>query len=112
MVALSVDTSLWLRTDAGAIMKYTAGKLQPYRVSGAVPDLEHADQLLTSASGRVYLLDTRNHRVLVTDRDGSLVKQYVFENDKTMTRIAVDKNETAVTGISSDGRVMRFNLAK
>src|SRR3989338_1060253 len=26
VVALSVDTSLWLRTDAGAIMKYTAGK--------------------------------------------------------------------------------------
>lgn len=112
IVDLSADNSLWLRTDAGAVLKYTAGRLQAFQINGLMPDVGPVAKILTSASGKIYFLDTNNHRVVVTDRDGKLAKQYVFESDKKLTRFAIDKNETAVTGITDDGKVVKFQLAK
>ncbi len=107
-----VDNSIWMRSTTGGILKYTAGKLQTFKISNLEPDTTHIDQILTSASDKIYFLDSQNHRIVQTERDGKLITQFVYPESTHITRIALDKTETTATGISDDGRVVQFALSK
>lgn len=107
---LSLDNSVWMKTDAGAILKYTAGKLQPFKINGVTPDVSRVAQILTSGSGQIYFLDVDNHRIVQTTRDGKLVTQFVYPETTRIKQIAIDKNEANVTGVTDDGHVMKFSV--
>ncbi len=110
---ISADNSLWLLTQQGTILKFTAGKLQPFHFTNITPEISHVATVLTGMSGTVvYFLDTENARLVVTDRDGKLTHQYTFPSNTRLTSIAIDKNETAAFGVTDDGRVMKFPLTK
>ncbi len=110
---LSADTSLWLRSAAGGVLKFTAGKLQPFAFGAMVPEFTHADQVIaTQGASTLYFLDREHARVVVTDREGKLARQYSLPAGTNFKKFDIDKNETAVTGITDDGRVVRFALTK
>ncbi len=106
VVSLSADSSLWLVTGKGAPLKYTAGKLQPYRVSGVEPALERARGVAVGPkSNNLYVIDADRPRIVVTDRDGVLQQQLTFpSNISGIAAIAVDEKESTVSVITPDGR--------
>lgn len=112
VVELSTDNSVWMKTTNGSVIKYTAGKLQGFKISGATPDVTRIDQILTSTSGQIYFLDATNHRILQTARDGKLTSQFVYPQNTQIARIALDKNETNVVAVTSDGAAVRFDLGR
>lgn len=113
IVSLVADTSVWMLTGQGAILKFTSGKLQPFHFSGMIPDMGPVSALSTVGSGNsVYFLDNNNARIVVTDRDGKLARQYVMPSGTILKTFAVDKNETAAVGLTNDNKLVRFDLAK
>lgn len=102
---IAADSSLWLVTGNGAPLKYTSGKLQPFRVSGAEPAFERAASAATGAqSTNIYLLDAQHPRIVITDRAGVLQQQIVFpQNISGITQFALDEKETIIAIITDDG---------
>ena len=112
VTALTIDNSVWMRTQDGRILKYTAGKTQSFKIVGAFPDATQIEQILTSSSGNIYFLDKVNHRIIKTARDGKLIAQFVYPESEKIKQIAIDKNETVATGLTDDARVIKITLGK
>ncbi|MCX6781248.1 MAG: hypothetical protein NT003_04010 [Candidatus Magasanikbacteria bacterium] len=112
IVALTADTSLWLRTATGAVLKYTAGKLQPFHISNITPDVTHIGAIISGTSNNIYFLDDEQHRMVITDRDGKMLKQYQYDAATSLTHLSIDKNETTATGVTDDGHIVSFALSK
>lgn len=103
---MGADSSLWLITGNGAPLKYTSGKLQPYRVAGAEPPLERASAVaLGSVTTNVYVLDRDRARIVITDRAGALQQQILFPTDITkISGLALDEKETTLAVITENGK--------
>lgn len=112
VTALAIDNSVWMRTSAGTVLKYTAGKAQSFKVVGVLPEIKNIQQIIPSSSGNIYFLDTENHRILKTTRDGKLITQFVYPESEKINQIAIDKNETTVIGLNDSSRVIKINLGK
>ncbi len=112
VTALQADTSLWMLTNVGALLKYTAGKAQLFHPSGAVPELQHIDSFqLGGGSNNLYILDHANNRIAVLDRSGALVKQYRFPAGSNLRAFDIDDKETTIFGISDDGKLIKFAVS-
>jgi len=112
VVELSIDTSVWMKTADGKILKYTAGKAQTFKISGLEPEATNITQIVTSNSTNVYFLDSENNRIIQTTRDGKLITQFVYPSDTKLQKIALDKNEIIATGLLADGRIVKIGIGK
>lgn len=112
IVGLSIDNSVWMTTLDGKILKYTAGKAQTFKITGLEPEAKTINQIVTSNSSQLYFLDTENNRIIQTTRDGKLVTQFVYPSEIKLQKIALDKNETLLTGLQADGRIVKIGIGK
>jgi hypothetical protein len=112
VTALTIDNSVWMRTQDGRILKYTAGKAQSFKITGAVPEAARLEQVITSTSGNIYFLDKENHRLLQTSRDGKLITQFSYPESEKIKQFVIDKNETIATGLTDDARVVKITIGK
>jgi hypothetical protein len=112
VTALTIDNSVWMRTQDGRILKYTAGKAQSFKITGAVPEAAHIEQILTNSANNIYFLDKENHRLLQTSRDGKLIMQFSYPESEKIKQFVIDKNETIATGLTDDSRVVKITIGK
>lgn len=109
-VSLAIDGDLYLLKEHGEILKFTAGELQPFTVSGVEPELQNGTKIWTySEDKQIYVLDSLEKRLVVLNKDGTLKNQYTsdqFENPTDM--IIEEKNKTAY--ILDKGRVFQIEL--
>lgn len=110
VTSLAIDNSVWMRTQSGGILKYTAGKSQSFKITGAVPDVTRIEQVVTSSSGDMYFLDKENNRIIKTSRDGKLVAQFVYPNKTPLQKFIIDKNETFIIGITESLQVAKIAI--
>lgn len=76
---MAIDGSVWLGTTVGGIMRFTSGKENSYSPEGANTPLGKNLRVYTNDEAKmVYVLDADQRRVVVFDKDGLYISQYVW----------------------------------
>jgi cytoskeletal protein RodZ len=82
-VAFTIDSSIYVLMKNGFINKYTSGTKDTFELSGFDVNLFNPSQLYTTADFKnMYILDTGNKRVVVIDKNGKFLSQYMDSDDK------------------------------
>ena len=107
---MAIDGSVWLGTTTGTIMRFTSGKENPYVMQGADTPLGANLEVSTDDSTKmVYVLDADHHRVVVFDKDGLYMSQYVWENTLRVTEIAASESLHTLF-LLADGKLYSVTL--
>ena len=95
--SLSIDGSVWLGSTNGKIWKFTGGKIDTYYPQGVDPAFGNNLFLYTSDSvNNIYVLDADNTRVVVLQKDGTYLSQYVWSGAFHPTQMIVSEDEKKI----------------
>jgi hypothetical protein len=86
LVAMGIDGDIWLLTEAGTLLRYREGQQLPFSLEG-IPGLGGllVDLALNEQSdGMLYLADATEERILVYDKEGRYIEQYVDAEDMAL----------------------------
>ncbi len=90
---MSIDGSVWLGSTTGDIARFTSGKENTYVPQGADTPLGKNLSVYTGDNTKmVYVLDRDKHRVVVFDKDGLYMSQYVWDNKLSVTEIVASES--------------------
>jgi DNA-binding beta-propeller fold protein YncE len=90
--SMAIDGSVWVATADGRVLRFTQGKEHTYTIVGVEPPLGKTLAVYTSDTDEyVYVLDTESQRVVVLDKDGIYVSQYVWEGNFSPTGFAASE---------------------
>lgn len=79
---MSIDGSVWLGTSTGQILRFTQGKENTFVPLGVEPAFGKYVQVYTTDTiQRVYVYDRDNSRIVVLDKDGFYLSQYVWKEN-------------------------------
>ncbi len=107
---IAIDGSIWILESNGTILKFTKGKQDTFALSGLDNILSSPTQLITNVDDdNIYILDNGNSRIVVVDKTGKYVTQYVTGILKKATQLVVDeKNKTAL--FLANGNIYQITL--
>lgn len=107
--SISIDTNIWLLQNDGKIIMLNKGLQHNFTVSNIEPPLESGTQMFTNdQTNYLYVLDPDNKRLIVFDKEGTLITQYyndAWDNLKTMKIVEKDKKIYIV----NDNKILYFN---
>lgn len=76
-VSMSIDGSVWLLFGDGAIMKYTRGESDGFKIKGLDKSLTKPTKLFTNVDiDNIYVLDRGNARIVKITKDGTFQAEY------------------------------------
>lgn len=107
---MAIDGSVWLGTTAGKILRFTLGKENTYLPQGVAPPF--GDNLMAATSDTVkhlYVLDQNNKRVVVLDKDGMYLAQYVWESEFKPSQIIVSEKLKKIL-LLAEGKIYSLEL--
>lgn len=77
ILSLGIDSNIWLLDSTGKIDKFNKGAQKTFDIKNLDPGLEAPTQLLTSdGTNYIYVMEPKNNRVVVLDKEGQLITQY------------------------------------
>lgn len=83
-----IDGGVWVGTRDGRILRFLQGKEQTFVPRGVEPVLGKTLVVTTTEENKnLYILDTDNKRVVVLDKDGIYLSQYVWTGSLAPTQI-------------------------
>lgn len=101
--AFNIDGSIWILDKGGAILKFSLGNQQNFKSEGVYPEILKPKTLFTNdQSEYLYILDPENSRVVVIDKEGKYKAQYVSDELKNTTSIAVSEKERKLILLTSE----------
>jgi len=107
---MSIDGSVWLGTATGNILRFTAGKENSYTPQGSDTALGTLLMVHTSDEEKlVYVLDSEHHRVVVFDKDGLYISQYVWGASFSPTKIVASES-TKKLFLLAEGKIYSIPL--
>lgn len=90
---LAIDGSVWLGSTNGVIARFTSGKENGYSPQGSDTPLGNRLTVYTHDETKmVYILDHNNQRIVVFDKDGLYISQYVWGSNFHPTSFVVSEN--------------------
>ena len=90
--SMAIDGSIWVGTKSGKILRFTQGREQTFFPQGVDPELGNDPSVYTSDDAvHVYVLDAHNSRVVILDKDGMYLAQYVWDTGLVPKEIAVSE---------------------
>ena len=90
---MALDGSVFIGTSDGKILRFTQGKENTFTPQGVTPPLGATLFVYTSdAVKHVYVLDGQNKRVVVLDKDGIYLSQYVWDGNLTPSSLVVSES--------------------
>ena len=90
---LAIDGSVWVGTATGKILRFTGGKENTFVPQGTDTPLGSLLRVYTDDDVKMaYILDTEKHRVVVFDKEGMYMSQYVWAEDFVPTGFAVSES--------------------
>ena len=109
-VTMAIDGSVWLGTSNGKILKFTGGREDSFTPKGVDPPFGSTLTLYTSDETKnLYILDSKNRRVVILEKDGTYLAQYVWEEAFTATQLAVSEEQKKIY-LLSDGKLYAIAL--
>lgn len=92
--SLAIDGAIYVLDSDGQISKYFTGKKEEFKISQPFKPLNQPTKIFTQPDmTNLYILDPNNKRVVVFDKEGSLVKQYASEKFDDLKDIWVVENQ-------------------
>lgn len=87
-----IDSSVWVLLSGPEIKKFTAGLSDHFAISGLDKNLLETDLFfLSDTSENIYALDKGNSRLVVLDKKGAYVSQYVGDKFEKISDFVVDE---------------------
>ena len=75
---MAIDGSVYALSPNSQILKFAQGSPQNFSITGVVPEIGNIDAISASPDNQdLYLLDRAGGRVVVTDKKGAYIAQYV-----------------------------------
>ena len=76
----AIDGNIWVGTANGAIYKFFTGKLENFAVKLIEPALGKIKKIFTTANlDNLYVLEDAGKRIVLFDKNGNFVGQFLFE---------------------------------
>lgn len=76
-VAIAIDSSVWILTKDGKILKFTSGTADSFKISGLDKPFKQPSKIITTKDMTgVYVLDKGNSRVVALSKNGAFQKSY------------------------------------
>jgi sugar lactone lactonase YvrE len=98
-----IDGSVWLGTNEGKILRFTQGKENAFASKGVDPAFGTKLVVYTSdETNNLYVLDGENKRVVVLDKDGMYLSQYVWKSDSLFTNLVVSEKHGKILLLGND----------
>lgn len=108
--SMAIDGSIWVGTQDGTVLRFTQGKENPIILRELEPELGKPIALYTNdESNYLYILDNANKRVVIFDKEGNYVAQYVWEADIAVTEFVVSQSQKRVL-LLAGGVLYSFGL--
>ncbi len=109
--SMAIDGSVWMGTMDGKIVRFTQGKENTYIPKGVDPAFGTTLVVYTSdATKNLYVLDSQNKRVVVLDKDGIYLAQYVWEGDFHPTNLVVSEDPGKKIYLLAAGKLYAIGL--
>lgn len=106
--AMAIDGSINVLTTTGNLAKFSSGSSEPFKIAGLDPAFKNPVSFFTSDDvANIYILDNGGKRVVVLNKKGAYVGQYLLPDPKNI--ILADENLKKVFLISGS-KVYSFNL--
>jgi hypothetical protein len=95
--SMVIDGSVWIGTADGKIMKFTQGKPDTFTPKGVDPAFgENLTVFTSDTTTDLYVLDGQNKRVVVLDKDGTYLAQYVWQEGIVPAQLAVSESQKKI----------------
>lgn len=95
--SLAIDGSVWLGSINGTLWKFTGGKEDTFIPKGVDPAFGKNLIIYTSDTvNNLYVLDSDNKRVVVLQKDGTYLAQYVWTDAIIPNQLAVSESEKKI----------------
>lgn len=108
--SMAIDGSVWIGTTDGKILRFTQGKENTFIPKGVDPAFGSDLVVFTSAdTSGVYVLDRQQKRVVMLDKDGMYLAQYVWQGDMTPTQVVVSEKAKKII-LLADGKLYSIGL--
>jgi len=95
-VSMAIDGNIYILTSDGNLLSYVTGEKRDFEVKGLDKPFLSPVQVVTDFDlDRIYVADAGNGRVVVLDKDGGLVKQFLTSGSEwgDMKGIGITRNE-------------------
>lgn len=74
---MAIDSSIWIVTTDGKVLKYTRGAQDTFGLSGVNKPLQNPTKIITDGTmDSVYVMDNGNKRIVQFDKKGAFIKEY------------------------------------
>ena len=113
-ISMAIDGDIYILKEGGQIIKIYKGKQQPFRIEDLAVDISEATQIFTLPElDNLYLLDAKNKRVVILEKNDSGVSRYygqvVFEELENVKKIYVEKNEN-ILHVLTDKEIYKIDI--
>lgn len=107
---MAIDGSVWIGTTDGKILRFTQGKENTFLPEGVEPAFgKHLSVFTSDSVKNIYVLDSDNKRVVVIDKDGAYMSQYVWEGNIVPTQMVVSEKEKKIL-LLMDGKIYNLEI--
>ena len=102
-VGVAIDGAIWMGFGSGEVHKYSLGNRIAFEISGVNPDLSFLNAIYTNEElSNIYILDRQNGRVVVIDKEGKYKAQYIHDNIRQATDLAVSEKNKKIILLTGD----------
>ena len=78
--SLTIDGNIYIATEQGQIYKFFTGNKEDFNLATIEPTLSGITKLYTSPDmDRIYILESNSKRIVVVNKEGAFVAQYLFD---------------------------------
>lgn len=107
---MAVDGGVWVGTRDGKVLHFVGGKEESFTPRGVEPSFGKTLVVATTEEDKnLYVADSDNKRVVVLDKDGVYLAQYVWTGALTPTQIVVSEKLKLIL-LLADGKLYSVEL--
>lgn len=107
---MAIDGSVWVGTRDGKILHFVQGREETFAARGVEPSLGKTLTIATAEEDKnLYVLDSDNKRVVVLDKDGVYLAQYVWTGNLVPTQLVVSEKLKLML-LLADGKLYSMEL--
>jgi len=106
--SLTIDGSIYALKETGEIIKLVRGRQESFTIKNLSPPLTHGTQIWTyNEVPHIFILDTVGKRVIMADKEGNVITQFMSESFANPTSMVVDYEQKSVYVLDTN-MVYRF----
>ena len=109
-ISMAIDGNIWALTSEGDVYKFALGNPQNFSLSDTfLAGFKPVFVFTSDECNFLYFLDNISGKVFVFDKDGNYVSQYVNEEIKNTTKIAISEKEKKMV-LLNGGKLFTIDL--